>query len=71
MNNQHQNARTTVHIRALMVQRVMEQGVHPRLMAEQFAVKVSPVYKWPRRFREGRLEACALGSGLGDALVQV
>lgn len=57
MNNQHQNARTTFHIRALMVQRVMEQGMHPQLVAGQFAVNVSTVYKWLRRFREGGLEA--------------
>ena len=57
VNNQHQNARTTFHIRALMVQRVMEQGMHPQLVAGQFAVNVSTVYKWLRRFREGGLEA--------------
>ena len=57
MNNHHQNARTTVHIRALMVQRVMEQGMPARQVAEQFGVDVSTVYKWLRRFREGGLEA--------------
>ena len=53
MNNQHQNARTTVHSRALMVQRVMEQGMRPRQVAEQLGVNVSTVYKWLRRCAEG------------------
>lgn len=57
VNNHHQNARTTFHIRALMVQRVMEQGMHPLLVAEQFAINVSTVYKWLRRYREGGPEA--------------
>lgn len=57
VNNHHQNARTTFHIRVLMVQRVMEQGIHPRLVAGQFGVDVSTVYKWLRRYREGCLEA--------------
>jgi len=57
VNNHHQNARTTFHIRALMVERAMEQGMHPRQVAEQFGVDVSTVYKWLRRYREGGLEA--------------
>lgn len=53
MNNHHQNARTTFHSRVLMVQRVEEQGMAPRQVAEQFGVNVSTVYKWLRRFAEG------------------
>jgi len=57
VNNHHQNARTTFHSRVLMVQRVMEQGMSPRQVAEQFGVNVSTVYKWLRRYREGGLAA--------------
>jgi len=53
VNNHHQNARTTFHSRVLMVQRVEEQGMAPRQVAEQFGVNVSTVYKWLRRFAEG------------------
>ena len=57
MNNHHQNARTTFHNRVLMNHRVREEGMHPRLVAEQFGVDVSTVYKWLRRYREGGLDA--------------
>ena len=53
MNNQHQNARTTFHSRVTIVQRVNEQKMHPRQVAEQFGVNVSTVYKWLRRFAQG------------------
>ncbi|NLE76751.1 MAG: IS481 family transposase [Chloroflexi bacterium] len=57
MNNHHQNARTTFHSRVLMVKRVMEQGMSPRMVAEQLGVNASTVYKWLRRYREGGLAA--------------
>ena len=57
MNNHHQNARTTFHSRVLMVQRVKEQGMAPRQVAEQLGVNVSTVYKWLRRFAQGGLAA--------------
>jgi len=57
VNNHHQNARTTFHNRVLMNHRVREEGMHPRLVAEQFGVDVSTVYKWLRRYREGGLDA--------------
>ncbi len=58
LNNHHQNARTTFHGRVLMVQRVMEQGLSPRQVAQQFGVNVSTVYKWLRRYREGGRTPC-------------
>jgi transposase InsO family protein len=57
VNNHHQNARTTFHSRVLMVKRVMEQGMSPRMVAEQLGVNASTVYKWLRRYREGGLAA--------------
>ena len=53
MNNQHQNARTTFHSRVLMVERVKEQKMSPRQVAERLGVNVSTVYKWLRRFAKG------------------
>lgn len=51
MNN-HQNARLTVHGRALLVQRVTEEGLRPAEVAQAMGVSSRTVYKWLRRFRE-------------------
>jgi len=51
MNN-HQNARLTVHGRALLVQRVLEEGLRPAEAAQAMGVSARTVYKWLHRFRE-------------------
>jgi transposase InsO family protein len=51
MNN-HQNARLTVHGRALLVQRVLEEGLRPAEVAQAMGVSTRTVYKWLQRFRE-------------------
>lgn len=51
MNN-HQNARLTAYGRALLVQRVVEEGLRPAEVAQAMGVSVRTVYKWLRRFRE-------------------
>jgi transposase InsO family protein len=51
MNN-HQNARLTVHGRALLVQRVFEEGLRPAEVAQAMGVSTRTVYKWLHRFRE-------------------
>lgn len=53
MNNPHQNARTTVHSRALMVKRVMEEGMRVGEVAGQLGVSRRTVYKWLARYRQG------------------
>lgn len=55
MNNPHQNARTTVHSRALMVSR-HAAGRPVAQIAEEFGVSARTVYKWLRRHREGGAE---------------
>ena len=52
MNNPHQNARTTVHGRALMVARRAE-GRPVGQIAEELGVSSRTVFKWLRRHREG------------------
>jgi transposase InsO family protein len=52
MNNPHQNARTTVYSRGLMVQRVKE-GQEVAQVARDFGVSPRTVYKWLSRSREG------------------
>ena len=51
MNN-HKNARLTVHGRALLVQRVLEEGLRPAEVAHAMGVSARTVYKWLRRFQE-------------------
>ena len=51
MNNHH-NARLTVHGRALLVQRVMQEGLRPAEVAQAMGVSTRTVYKWLHRFRE-------------------
>lgn len=52
MNNPHQNARTTVHSRELMVARRAE-GWPVSKIAEAFGVSTRTVYKWLRRWKQG------------------
>ncbi|MEW5911806.1 MAG: IS481 family transposase, partial [Thermodesulfobacteriota bacterium] len=57
MNNPHQNARTTFHSRALIVQRVLKEGKSVREVAEALGVSRHTVYKWLARYRAGGREA--------------
>ena len=50
MNNPHKNARTTVHSRALMVER-WQAGLTIDEIAGQFGVSVRTVRKWIARWR--------------------
>ena len=49
--NVHQNARTTPHIRALIV-KLHDSGVAAGAIAERFAISTRTVYKWLRRYRQ-------------------
>jgi transposase len=51
MNN-HKNARLTPHGRALLVRRVLEEGLRPGEAAQAMGVSRRTVYKWLHRFRE-------------------
>jgi transposase InsO family protein len=51
MNN-HKNARLAVHGRALLVRRVLEEGLRPIEVAQAMGVSARTVYKWVRRYRE-------------------
>ena len=50
--NTHQNARLTPHGRALLVRRVIDEGLRPAEVAQAQGVSVRTVYKWLRRYRE-------------------
>lgn len=50
--NSHKNARLTVHSRALLVKRVLEEGLRPAEAAQAMGVSTHTVYKWLQRFRE-------------------
>lgn len=50
--NIHKNARLTPKGRALLVQRVIEEGLRPIEVAQASGVSVRTVYKWLKRFRE-------------------
>ena len=52
----HPNAKTTPHIRALMVRRVLQQAKPVKDTAETFGVSVRTVHKWVRRYRQHGLE---------------
>lgn len=53
--NSHQNARTTLYSRVLMVTRVLEQSHTPARVAEELGISVRTVYKWLARYKaEGR-----------------
>ena len=51
MNN-HKNARLTPHGRALLVRRVLEEGLRPVEAAQAMGVSCRTAYKWLRRYRE-------------------
>jgi transposase InsO family protein len=51
MNNAHKNARTTPHIRELMVRRIENEGWTAKAVATAFAVSERTVYKWLARYR--------------------
>lgn len=52
MNNHHKHARLTVHGRALLVRRMVEQQLRPEEAAHAAGVSVRTAYKWLKRFRE-------------------
>ena len=57
MNNHHQNARTTVYGRELIVQRVLKEGKSVREVAVALGVSRRTVYKWLARYKAGGLDA--------------
>ncbi len=50
--NHHKNARLTVHSRALLVHRILHEGLRPEEAAQACGVSVRTAYKWLGRFRE-------------------
>jgi len=52
MNNPHKNARTTPHIRALIVDRALREQQPVRDIVSTFGVSTHTVYKWLARYRE-------------------
>ncbi|SMR77874.1 leucine-zipper of insertion element IS481, partial [Marinobacterium sediminicola] len=52
MNNPHKNARTTPHIRALIVDRALRKRQPVRDIASTFGISTHTVYKWIARYRE-------------------
>ena len=51
MNN-YKNARLTPHGRALLVRRVVKEGLRPAEAAQAMGVSARTAYKWLRRYRE-------------------
>lgn len=49
--NSHKNARLTVHGRALLVKRIVEEGLRPQEAAQAMGVSARTAYKWLTRFR--------------------
>lgn len=49
--NVHKNARLTIHGRALLVRRVVEQGLRPAEAAQAMGVSRRTAYKWLARYR--------------------
>jgi len=49
--NVHKNARLTVHSRAALVRRVLDEGQSRKAVATAFGVDAATVAKWVRRFR--------------------
>ena len=49
--NSHKNARTTMHTRALLVSRVLDQGLAPGRVADDLGISVRTVYKWLARYK--------------------
>ena len=50
--NIHKNARLTPRGRALLVSRILDDGLRPEEAAQASGVSVRTAYKWLRRFRE-------------------
>ena len=50
--NMHKKARLTVHSRALMVRRALDEGRVPKSVATDFGVSERTVYKWIGRYRQ-------------------
>lgn len=50
--NTHKNERLTPHGRALLVHRILKEGLRPEEAAQAQGVSVRTAYKWLRRFRE-------------------
>lgn len=50
--NTHKNERLTVYGRALLVRRVVDEGLRPEEVAQAMGVSGRTVYKWVRRYRE-------------------
>ncbi|WP_153117296.1 IS481 family transposase [Rhodocyclus tenuis] len=50
--NVHKNARLTPRGRALLVSRILDDGLRPEEAAQACGVSVRTAYKWLRRFRE-------------------
>src|SRR5215218_1935077 len=49
----HRNAKTTPHMRALLVRRIRRQRWSPRRAAAAAGISVRSTYKWLARYREG------------------
>ncbi len=49
--NTHKNARLTFRGRVLLVERVLDQGMHPIDAAQAMGVSARTAYKWLRRYR--------------------
>jgi len=49
----HRNAKTTPHMRALLVDRIQHQQWTPRAAAEAAGISVRSAYKWLARYRAG------------------
>lgn len=50
--NTHKNARLTFHGRALLVRRIVEDGLRPIEAAQAMGVSARTAYKWLRRYRD-------------------
>jgi transposase-like protein len=57
VNNDHKNARTTFHGRAMIEERVFREGNSGQEVAERLGVGRGTVYKWLARYRAGGREA--------------
>ncbi len=50
--NTHKNVRLTPHGRALLVHRVIREGLRPEEVAQAQGISVRTVYKWVRRYQK-------------------
>lgn len=50
--NTHKNERLTVYGRALLVRRVVDEGLRPAEVAQAMGVSTRTAYKWLRRYRD-------------------